>query len=816
MPFWRRRPRDGESAARALLEDLAEEAERAYERTLLMEVTSLPAWERATAATRRDEALLVLAGTEMLAEGAFRRRSAIHHVGRSAVRKLVETLLRRKLPLGTAGVERLVRATGACETLAAPSPLLVLRQVEWNLEAIPPELGESLRALEAVAGADTRKVRARVDELLGGAPPWLPDAGDLWADVAREELGALDADARGAWEGLLANAQQSTAARPSKRFLASAREHLSAVGDAVFLAALRRWCAHVRPPAKGEHVDDWSGHHRRGDQNVRRLRGLLWTLGLVDDPAAPALLGEVARHAFARLPNGDRAFDRVGPAALGALEVSPRPEAVAELLHLKRVLRDGNARRAAERSLAAVAEREGLSEDELVEIGAPTLGFDVDGVRREALGEATAELRVAGTTSVALTFAGSDGRPRKSVPAAVRRDHKAELAALRGTRKAAEELLAAHRGRLDRLLRSRRGWSLGQWRERFLLKPLVAPLVGRLIWRVSTGGDDYVGLGAAAVPDGAPDDARVTLWHPVDVATDAVVAWRERIVHEGVTQPFKQAHREVYRLTDAERATGTYSNRFAAHVLKQHQFSALARQRGWRYRLRGQWWGDEAPASLDLPEWGLQAQFWVEGIWDDAAQSDAGVHLYASTDQVRFVPLGQAAAAEEPVPLEQVPPVVLSEVLRDVDLFVGVASVGNDPSWRDSGGQVAQQHGTYWDAYSFGELSATAETRRDVLAALIPRLKIADRCRIEGRFLRVQGDLRAYRIHLGSGNILMEPDDEYLCIVPDRPAARSGPAGGLVLPFEGDGTLSLILSKAFLLAADRAIDDPTILRQIRR
>ena len=34
------------------------------------------------------------------------------------------------------------------------------------------------------------------------------------------------------------------------------------------------------------------------------------------------------------------------------------------------------------------------------------------------------------------------------------------------------------------------------------------------------------------------------------------------------------------------------------------------------------------------------------------------------------------------------------------------------------------------------------------------------------------------------------------------------------LPFEGDGMLAIILSKAFLLADDRAITDPGIVRQI--
>jgi hypothetical protein len=90
-------------------------------------------------------------------------------------------------------------------------------------------------------------------------------------------------------------------------------------------------------------------------------------------------------------------------------------------------------------------------------------------------------------------------------------------------------------------------------------------------------------------------------------------------------------------------------------------------------------------------------------------------------------------------------------------------------------------------------------------------LKIAARCSFADRFLVVRGDLRTYKIHLGSGNILMEPNDQYLCIVPG-----SNPEGDskVFLPFEGDRTLSVILSKAFLLAADTKITDPSITFQI--
>jgi hypothetical protein len=145
--------------------------------------------------------------------------------------------------------------------------------------------------------------------------------------------------------------------------------------------------------------------------------------------------------------------------------------------------------------------------------------------------------------------------------------------------------------------------------------------------------------------------------------------------------------------------------------------------------------------------------------------------------------------------------------MRDIDLFVSVANIGNDPTW---GARAGGAYGDYWSAAAFGDLTETARTRRAVLRDLLPGLTIAERCRLEDRFLVVAGKLRTYRIHLGSSNIRMEPNDQYLCIVEDHPNA----GGHVRLPFDGDNMLSLILSKAFLLANDDKIKDHSIVSQI--
>ena len=222
------------------------------------------------------------------------------------------------------------------------------------------------------------------------------------------------------------------------------------------------------------------------------------------------------------------------------------------------------------------------------------------------------------------------------------------------------------------------------------------------------------------------------------------------------------------------------------------------------------------PASLVLAPWGLRAELSVEGIGrdyaaDGADTNESGVYLRVATGQVRFYRIDGAEGADAgPVPLEEIAPRVYSEVMRDINLFIEGASIANDPTWSHGGPQG--RHRKYWWHNAFGELNPIAITRKEALQRLLPRLKIASQCQIEERFLTVQGSLRTYKIHLGSGNILMDPNDDYLWIVPKQNDADFP----VLLPFEGDPTLSAIITKAFLLANDTKITDATIVSRIMR
>lgn len=455
----------------------------------------------------------------------------------------------------------------------------------------------------------------------------------------------------------------------------------------------------------------------------------------------------------------------------------------------------------------------------------PTHDLDRDGVIRVPVGGGEAVIRVLGARDVATEWL-SAGKPLKSPSVAM----KADKEALKGVRDAVKEIeadLGVLLVRLQRLYLDDRSWPAAEWRERYLDHALVRPLARKLVWWVD-GSDGTTTAGLAdetgeAMCDVAGvvvplDGATIRLWHPIDAGVADVEAWRDRLEALEVTQPFAQVWREIY----AERTTATYTNRWAAHLLKQHQAMTLARLNGWRvtHRMCVDAPNDD-PWHLTIPAHGLVADYWIEGAGGESPETtDSGAYAYVSTDRVQFHSVADAAdsargpARNRAVPLTEIPAIVFSEVMRHTDRFTAVSSIAADPNWLDRGGDAAhptqwgQQAAAYWTSTNTADLEESGKRRRDMLTRVVGRLKIADRLTLDDRYLRVAGKRHDYKIHLGSGACFR--GERHICIVPKT---ETGPAR-IWLPFEGDRTLSIIISKAMLLAADDKITDPVILAQL--
>lgn len=143
----------------------------------------------------------------------------------------------------------------------------------------------------------------------------------------------------------------------------------------------------------------------------------------------------------------------------------------------------------------------------------------------------------------------------------------------------------------------------------------------------------------------------------------------------------------------------------------------------------------------------------------------------------------------KPVKIKDIPDVVYSEVMRDVDLAVSVAHAGGvDPETSHS----------------------TIEMRRAVAECSMELFGIKN-VRLEGNFAIIDGKLGRYSVHLGSG-VVHQAGNAMLFVVPVHSQHR----GRLFLPFiDDDPKTAEIMSKTLLFAEDTKIKDPNILSQIR-
>lgn len=374
-------------------------------------------------------------------------------------------------------------------------------------------------------------------------------------------------------------------------------------------------------------------------------------------------------------------------------------------------------------------------------------------------------------------------RSLKRRPAAVSRDY-----AFREVQAALDAAQAQARRYRDALVEAMRNAEPISPEELTLLRanPIALAQLERLVLVDAAGAvglyraedNSLEGLHGERVPVSGP----LTIAHAYTLGRLGLLeAWQGEVVRRRIVQPFKQVFRELYLLTPAEVEAGYASGRLAGRQMRGRQAAAVLSNLGWVV--------DGSIARRAFRHYGLEARFETGDYWAYGfASSDDDEP--ARTGALSFWPLRLELAptgAERRVPLTEVPALVLSEALRELDMVTAVAHVSEE------GGATAEV------------LQRRGELVRSLAAALgLPRVTV------EERSVLVGGSLASYRVSLATGAIYLS-SGQYLCIVP---AAKERKA--IYLPFAegGEPITSEIVSKVLLLSNDRQISDPTILSQI--
>jgi Domain of unknown function (DUF4132) len=636
-----------------------------------------------------------------------------------------------------------------------------------------------------------------------------------WSQIVFTEIAGKDDITRAGWEGLLEHCRALEQTVPGTKWRKRSHELASALGESEVWRTLERWLA--LGPTPGQPAGA-----RSPIEDSSYQKGVVWCAALSRRPEMASTIGDFAIACLRKIPMLGAVSQKVGFAGVQALGAMESNEAVSQLARLRAKVKYTVALRLIEKCLHEAAERTGLTVDELEDLAAPSYPLDAEGKTGITVGDCAATVRLWEDGEAVVIWRNAEGKLLKTAPSHIKKAFPKEVKSVAALAKELGEAYLAQRYRLESSFIATRSMSTAHWRHYFIDHSLLG-LIGRgLIWVFSIEqGWERSGLyGKAEVRDsrGATLDVgaatKVRLWHPLSSEASELQQWRDRVFNERVRQPFRQAFREFYQLTDGERQTRMYSNRFAGVVMRQHQFSSLCRARGWSYRLMGAGFdGFNVPTKM-LPSWNMHVEFYVDlpsdrkpSLRESALgeQSQSGINLFLGSDQVRFY------RDRKEIALDEVPAIVYSEVMRDIDLFTSVSAVGPDESWFDQGDRGM---GILPSAMNMNEVSELLALRLDILSRVLPLTDIADRCKVDNAWIVVQGQLGTYRVEVSSGLALRVSDSGVRHLTIPQKLLDQARLDFSAIPIELDYRTEMILRKACVLANDWNIDSPELIRQL--
>jgi hypothetical protein len=636
-----------------------------------------------------------------------------------------------------------------------------------------------------------------------------------WSQLVFDEIATKDAITRSGWLGLLEHCHSLEQTTPGQKWTQDARELVTALGEKDAFSTMLRWLA--LGPTPGQQAEA-----RSPIEDSSYQKGIVLCVALGEAPQAAIAIGDFAVACLRKVPLLGAVSQKVGFASIHALGTMTCKEAVSQLTRLRAKIKYSTARRLIEKALHLSAERSGLTVAELEDISVTRYPIDPHGVAETRIGDVVAAVRLCEDARVVVTWHGASGKLVRSAPAHIRKAFPKTVRLVASLAKEVKRAFPAQSFRLESSYLSPRDMPLAHWQRYFIDHPLLGFLGRRLIWVFSdTKGWERAGIWTAnEVRDSGGKllnlarAKRVRLWHPLSYSAAEVQRWRARLFSSGIRQPFRQAFREFYQLTDEERRTRLYSNRFAGILLRQHQFANLCRARGWSYQLMGSGFDGANVPNKKLEYWDMHAEFYVDLPPDRASafrrssfeeQSGAGINVFIGSDQVRFY------RELREIPLDEVPAMVFSEIMRDVDLFTSVCAVGDDETWSDQGERGTGIFSNRFDVHGFTVVTAL---RSEMLSRVLPYTSIAERCKLTEGTLEVRGQLGTYHIQLGWGGAVLTTEGVTRWLKIPQKILDAVPLDLSSVPIDVDPRTELILRKAHILADDWKIDSPELVRQL--
>ena len=365
------------------------------------------------------------------------------------------------------------------------------------------------------------------------------------------------------------------------------------------------------------------------------------------------------------------------------------------------------------------------------------------------------------------------GKELKSLPTKLKKDKYIE--AIKEVHKNLKEQYRRSRKMLEEAMEDGTEF-YGYEIENLMTNPVIAPILKSLVFKMGNDLGYYVDkkLKSAKKKSVAiKDNSLLKIAHCFDLFESGEWATYQKDIYDReLKQPFKQVFRELYVKTVDEKGRDK-SLRYAGHQVQPSKTVALLKTRRWIID------GQEGLEKVYYKE-NIIAKIFALADWFSPADIEA-----PTLEEVQFFD----RKTFKPILIDEVPDLIFTEVMRDIDLVVSVAHVGDvDPEASHS----------------------TIEMRKAIVEFNCKLFKLKNVTFAENHAL-IKGERAEYSIHLGSG-LIHQKAGSAINVLPVHSQHR----GRVFLPFiDDDPKTAEIMAKVLLFAQDDKIKDVFILEQIK-
>ena len=365
------------------------------------------------------------------------------------------------------------------------------------------------------------------------------------------------------------------------------------------------------------------------------------------------------------------------------------------------------------------------------------------------------------------------GKELKSLPTKLKKDKYIE--AIKEVHKNLKEQYRRSRKMLEEAMEDGTEF-YGYEIENLMTNPVIAPILKSLVFKMGNDLGYYEDKKLKSAKKKAvavKDDSLLKIAHCFDLFESGDWAsYQKDIFDRELKQPFKQVFRELYVKTADEKGRDK-SLRYTGHQVQPTKTVALLKTRRWIID------GQEGLEKVYYKE-NIIAKIFALADWFSPADIEA-----PTLEEVQFFD----RKTFKPILIDNVPDLVFTEVMRDIDLVVSVAHIGDvDPEASHS----------------------TIEMRKAIVEFNCKLFKLKNVTFSENHVL-IKGKRAEYSIHLGSG-LVHQKAGSAINVLPVHSQHR----GRVFLPFiDDDPKTAEIMAKVILFAQDEKIKDVFILEQIK-